>query len=247
MSLVRCNFSDFPCAQTLTFLFFCSDDVNDGPEDEDEAVDFDGLGTKIKSMWANRKVNLDHDYAITAWILSVMPEVRKDVDARISGEHREAVERVIERLHLPPCPNKSVDIQKMTPSDIVDKFWDEYKDFSQKLGCFSKPGKWLTRDVMLGLSHRWHEKYSEPYTMVLGMVACRTTSKHLGIGSAERSWGDVKHIKSGKRINLGSDKLEKRAILYSSARIQEARIMQIEMEKVNTPTFSQMFSDDDIK
>ena len=100
---------------------------------------------------------------------------------------------------------------------------------------------------MLGLSHRWHEKYSEPYTMVLGMVACCTTSKHLGIGSAERSWGDVKHIKSGKRINLGSDKLEKRAILYSSARIQEARIMQIEMEKVNTPTFSQMFSDDDIK
>jgi hypothetical protein len=122
VSLVRCNFSDFPCAQTLTFIFFRSDDVNDGPEDEDEAVDFDGLGTKIKSMWANRKVNLDHDYAITAWILSVMPEVRKDVDARISGEHREAVERVIERLHLPPCPNKSVDIQKMTPSDIVDKF-----------------------------------------------------------------------------------------------------------------------------
>ena len=83
--------------------------------------------------------------------------------------------------------------------------------------------------------------------MVLGMVACRITSKNLDIVSAERSWGDVKHIKSGKSINLGSNKLKKRAILYSSARIQEARIIQIEMEKVNTPTFSQMFSDDDIK
>jgi hypothetical protein len=97
----------------------------------------------------------------------------------------------------------------MTPSEIVDELWDEYRDFSQKLGCFSKPGKWLTRDVMLGLSHRWHEKYSEQYTMVLGMAAYHTTSKHIGIGSAERSWGDVKHIKSGKRIIFGQQKNQK--------------------------------------
>jgi hypothetical protein len=48
------------------------------------------------------------------------------------------------------------------------------------------------------------------------------------IGSAER--GDVKHLKSRETFNLGSDRLEKRAVLYSGSRIQEDRLMQIEME-----------------
>ena len=54
-----------------------------------------------------------------------MPEVRKDVDAQMEGSHHEEVKWVVERLHLPPFPNKSVDIQKMSPSDIFDKFWDK--------------------------------------------------------------------------------------------------------------------------
>ena len=66
MSLVQYTFSESTCDQTLTFLFFCSDNVHAGSEDEDEAANFDGLGTKNKTMWANHKVNLDHDYAITA-------------------------------------------------------------------------------------------------------------------------------------------------------------------------------------
>ena len=75
----------------------------------------------------------------------------------------------------------------MTPIEIVDKFWSKYNNFSQQFGCFSKPGKWLTQDVILGLPHRWHVIYSESYTIVLVMVACCTASKHLGVGSDERS------------------------------------------------------------
>ena len=41
-------------------------------------------------------------------------------------------------------------------------------------------------------------KYSIPYTTVLGYVACRVTSKLCGIGPAERSWGAVKQIKTGQ-------------------------------------------------
>lgn len=81
-----------------------------------------------------------------------MPEARKDVDVRMVTKHCEAVEQVVERPHISPCPNKSVDIQKMNPSDIVDKFWDEYKDFSLKLGCFCKPGKWFHNMIFL-VSH----------------------------------------------------------------------------------------------
>ena len=37
---------------------------------------------------------------------------------------------------------------------------------------------------------------------VLGFVACRVTSKILGIGSTKRSWGDVKTIKPGNLVDV---------------------------------------------
>ena len=46
----------------------------------------------------------------------------------------------------------------------------------------------------------------------------------LGIGSAKRSWGDVKTIKSGKWSALGSEISEKQSIVYKSACIEESRI-----------------------
>ena len=96
-------------------------------------------------------------------------------------------------------------------------------------------------------SHLWQEKYSLPYTKGSGFVACRTTSKNLGIRATERSGGDVKEIKSGKRSHLGTRSVEMRAILYTAARIGEARIKQMEMEKIDAAHGSAMFGDDDIK
>ena len=205
-----------------------------------------GMGEQILACWNNRKVKLDHDYAVAGWALCVMAEVRQDVDARMDGSHREAIERVVERLHLPPCPNKRVNIDEMSPADIVDKFWDEYKDFKNKTGSYSKAGKWTTDDVRKGRSHLWHEKYSLGHTDVLGFVACRVTSKNLGIGAAERMWAGTKDIKDGKRANLGGASTEKRSILYTSARMSEARVLQKEMEKIDAGP-NGMFGEDDIK
>ena len=44
--------------------------------------------------------------------------------------------------------------------------------------------------------------------------------KNIGIGSSERSWGDDKSIKSGKRSDLGSDISDKKSIVYTSACIE---------------------------
>ncbi len=68
--------------------------------------------------------------------------------------------------------------------------------------------------------------HSLPFTEVLGFVACPTTSKCLSIGSAERSWSVVKTYKNGKRANIGGETLEKRAILYTSVKLEEAQIMR---------------------
>ena len=77
----------------------------------------------------------------------------------------------------------------------------------------------------------WHQKYSLPFTKVLGFVACRVTSKFLGIGAADRSWGDVKTIKSGKRSAISSDVSEKQSIVYKSACIESTRIEQYSSDK----------------
>ena len=126
--------------------------------------------------WKERKFILDHDYAITAWILCVVPEVRESVKNTMTGTHRLAVEQVIERLHVPPCPNPSKEVCNMKISVIIDTFWEEFKHFSNQTGDFSKASRWLTSPVRAAKSHLWHETYSLPYTNVLGFVACRTTS-----------------------------------------------------------------------
>ena len=50
------------------------------------------------------------------------------------------------------------------------------------------------------------------------------TSKILGIGSAKRSWGDIKTIKSGKISAPGSDISEKNSIVYESTFVKAASI-----------------------
>ena len=50
------------------------------------------------------------------------------------------------------------------------------------------------------------------------------TSKVLGIGAAELSWGDVKTIKYGKRSAISIDVSEKHSIVYTYTCIESARI-----------------------
>ena len=72
-------------------------------------------------------------------------------------------------------------------------------------------------------------------------------SKILGIGSAERVWGDTKTIKAGKRKHLKGESTEKRTVLYSTAKINQARIKRAAMERIDAAGPNAMFCDDDIK
>ena len=56
------------------------------------------LGSKIILEWELRNVKLDHDYAITGWDLSVIPEVRADVEERLTGDHCNAIKRVVSKI-----------------------------------------------------------------------------------------------------------------------------------------------------
>jgi len=108
----------------------------------------------------------------------------------------------------------------------VDKFWDEWNKFQNKLEEFSRENIWTGKDATEGISYRWHQKHSLPHTKVMGLVACRVTSKTLGIGCAERSWGDTKSLKERKCSNLGSGRLEKQSVCYTSACLEEQRMLR---------------------
>ncbi|KAL7529291.1 hypothetical protein ACHAWF_002927 [Thalassiosira exigua] len=105
------------------------------------------------------------------------------------------------------------------PYEIVDIFWTEFQKFQDKVAPFDfdAKGRWMMPSTRSGESCLWHEKYSLPYTQVLGFVACRPTSKQAGSGSGKRNFSAAKHIKADKRSHLGTELLEKRMIIYTSA------------------------------
>ena len=86
---------------------------------------------------------------------------------------------------------------------------------------------WKIKYIRYGNSNLWHKKYSLPCTKVLGLVACRVTSKVLGIGAEDLSLGDIKIIKSGKRSVIINDVSDKHSIVYTSACIESAIIQNI--------------------
>jgi hypothetical protein len=231
---------------TVTFANADSNDDDDDYEDGEEDIVL-SFGRQFIWHWDKRKNKIEHEYAIAGWALCVMPEVRKDVAVRLTGFHRDAIAEVVRRLHLTPCPNTHPEIARMTPADIIDTFWNQYKSFQPCTHPFAEPSRWATVDVTQGNSFLWPEKYSFPYTIVLRYVGCRVTSNKLcGIGPAERSWGGVKNIKTGKRSHMSGESTEKRSILYVSAKIQQSRIMCDRLEKLDAKENDAMFGDDDI-
>ena len=82
---------------------------------------------------------------------------------------------------------------------------------------------WDSKEAKGGESHTFHCVYSYNFTTVIGKIACRLTSKILGIGQAERNWKVVKRLKKS-RPKLKKDSLEKQSIIVATAGMQKARL-----------------------
>ena len=230
-----------------------SNDLTPTSDNSDDDDDGDITAERPKSFgrlfiwhWEKRKLRIEHEYAITGWALCVMEDIRKDVSSRMTGEHQSAIDKVVTRLHAPPCANSNPSVSSMTMAEILDTFWNEFKAFQQRLYPYDATSRWLSVDVLNGNSYLWHEKYSMRTTKVLGYVACRVTSKLCGIGAAERSWGGVKQIKTGKRSHLSGASTEKRSILFVSAKVTHSRIKSDRLVGLDARGGNDAFGDDDI-
>ena len=193
------------------------------------------LGNQVIKLWKKRRGHLVHSYSIRAWMLSPIPEVMSDT-VNNSIEHHLVVDELIDKLFY--CENTDL---------IKNTFWEEYNDFSNKVGAnYSRDYIWNNQNLSQGKSYLWHKFFSEKSTKVLGRLACRVTSKIIGIGSAERSWGDVKHLKSGKRSHILGKTLDKQATIYGRSCVEVARIKRDLKRKDNIHEENLFFDDEDL-
>jgi hypothetical protein len=202
-----------------------SDDDDDG-----DAIDLQAsLGSRMLMAWEKRRKNLVTDFSVTGWMLCPMEEVMDDVKENHNGEDRNAVERVIIKLF-------GQDKEKDERMQMLNTFWTEFYDFQTKSGPYAnREHIWLSKDLMDGVSHIWHNKNTLRYTTILGKLACRVCSKILGIGSAERNWGDVKHLKTNKRSHLSADSVKKQATIFGAYCAEKADIERRKFDNDATP------------
>ena len=66
----------------------------DDNQEEDSVEEESGseLSLMVLKLWNKRKAAIESDYAITAWCLSIVPEVMDDVKERMDGHHHLAVQ-----------------------------------------------------------------------------------------------------------------------------------------------------------
>ena len=107
-----------------------------------------------------------------------------------SSLHADAADRLIEKLILDPVLVGSK--RRVELANLIDKFKDEYSEFTTQRGRFGKDNIWLVASKQDTAGFRRHVKYSIETTEVLGRLACLVLSKILGIGTAERNWKQVK-------------------------------------------------------
>jgi hypothetical protein len=120
------------------------DDNSDSDDNEEERNDILNLTFwgQIKWHWNHHKTKLEQEYAIEAWALCVMKDVRLDVAQQLNdghGKYCDAIERVVSRLHQAPCANTHPDVPNMPEAEIIDTFWNEFKTFCNNTEPFHQP------------------------------------------------------------------------------------------------------------
>ena len=90
----------------------------------------------------------------------------------MTGDHQSAIDRVISRLHAPPCANTNTAVLSMTEADILDTFWNEFKAYQYRTYPYDVASCWLSQDVVKGHSYLWHEKYSVGVGRGSGFPGC---------------------------------------------------------------------------
>ena len=132
-----------------------SGDIREDEELEDDLSDVEGedvfrpqqtLGDKLLKAWEKRLKKLEHDMAITGWMVSPLEECREDAQKNHQGFHRGAVERLIRKMFGPEAEENRLDL-----GGLLNTFWEEFDHFHNKTGPFKdKDHIWNSTDINKG-------------------------------------------------------------------------------------------------
>jgi hypothetical protein len=197
--------------------------LDDDPDDSHtDHFNSKTLGNQILHLWEKREDKLMHDFAVVGWLLCVEPTIYQDAANHTQEHYQVFLQTSRKLLQRPGFSDETID-------SLVTDCAEQFALFRSKQGQYcGLPAIWKSKMCTNGQSHLWHQAHTRPLYKELGSVACRVTSKLLGIGSAERAWGDVKHLKEGKRSHLCHRTTERSSIIFGTACLDAARIKAME-------------------
>ena len=76
----------------------------------------------ISSLWNDREKKINIDYAVTGWMLFIIPHIREDVFKNAQNKHHIQVNNVIKTLFSGSTEKEL--------HGTLDTFWSEYKNFN---------------------------------------------------------------------------------------------------------------------
>ncbi len=106
----------------IVLCYFREDDNHN--HDSTCSVEVIGLGTLVQDMWLCWEPLLCHNLEVIAWALSILPKICCNVNDRLDGEKKAAMERGVKILHLLPSQNKQVAGKNI--ETIFEIFWKEF-------------------------------------------------------------------------------------------------------------------------
>ena len=125
----------FPISSSSSQKVWKSSDSDN--EDEEENIDTNDPGTSdsdmleslsstVRNLWQKRQLHINTDFALTGWMLCVIPHIRKDAKDHSERNHRKQVNNVIKRLFSRSSEEKM--------NVTLEVFCTEYTAFGNKVG-----------------------------------------------------------------------------------------------------------------
>ena len=135
--------------------------MSDDESDEEESIsNYFTLYSKnicsvISSSWNEREKHINTDYAVTGWMLCVIPHIREYVFKNAQNKHHIQLNNVIKTLFAGSTEKEL--------HGNLDTFWSEYTNFNQKNDLFDSNELILnSKYISDGNSHLWNQKYYLP-------------------------------------------------------------------------------------
>ena len=98
----------------------------------------------------------------------------------------------------------------------------EIQHFQKRTGPFAEfPKIWTSPLLAEGKIAQRHATHVPKITKVLGFLGARTMEKLLGIGLAERCWGEYKRANHKFRSSLNAETAEKQTLIFGAAHMSD--------------------------